>query len=138
MTVRTFTTPTALNEALSTLAPRFNDIESSLSSSQLSFDPKHSNTSHRRRMGVGVTFANQDSLPKLPIPELESTCQKYLDALKPLQSPREQHDSAAAVQEFLKRDGPDLDARLKRYATGKTSYIEQFCMFRDRWYSFTA
>lgn len=34
---------------------------------------------------TGITFCQQDSLEKLPIPELESTLQKYLSVLKPLQ-----------------------------------------------------
>lgn len=75
----------------------------------------------------GITFAGQDKLPKLPIPELESTCRKYLDALKPLQNGHEHEDTESAVQEFLQNEGPELQARLKKYATGRTSYLEQFC-----------
>lgn len=75
----------------------------------------------------GITFAAQDRLPKLPIPELETTIDKYLTALRPLQTPREHSDTRHAVDEFLKTDGPELQARLKTYAQGKTSYIEQFC-----------
>lgn len=78
----------------------------------------------------GITFAGQDSLPKLPIPELESTCNKYLAALKPLQNPREHADTKAAVQEFLKGEGPYLQETLRNYAAGKSSYIEQFCEFK--------
>lgn len=74
----------------------------------------------------GVTFANQDSLPKLPIPDLESTCRKYIESLVPLQSPREHEETKAAVHDFLKTDGPELQERLKKYASSKTSYIEQF------------
>ncbi|OCL08755.1 carnitine acetyl transferas-like protein [Glonium stellatum] len=74
----------------------------------------------------GITFAHQDKLPKLPIPDLESTCKKYLNALKPLQNPKEHHDTIMAVQEFLKSDGPDLHEKLKKYAVGKANYIEQF------------
>jgi len=33
----------------------------------------------------GETFKFQDKLPKLPIPELEITAEKYLAALQPLQ-----------------------------------------------------
>jgi carnitine O-acetyltransferase len=73
------------------------------------------------------TFANQDTLPKLPIPDLESTCKKYLEALSALQTPREQEETKAAVQDFLKSDGPILQEKLKNYASSKTSYIEQFC-----------
>lgn len=77
--------------------------------------------------GQGITFAHQDSLPKLPIPDLESTCRKYLEALYPLQTPREHEETKAAVQDFLRTDGPQLQEKLKKYASSKTSYIEQFC-----------
>ena len=75
----------------------------------------------------GVTFSHQDELPKLPIPELNDTTERYITALKPLQSRQEQHDTEVAVKDFLEADGPRLQSRLKKYATGKTSYIEQFC-----------
>lgn len=75
----------------------------------------------------GITFAHEDELPKLPIPELESSLKKYKDVLAPLQTRREQSDTAAAVEDFLKTEGPELQDRLKKYAFGKTSYIEQFC-----------
>jgi carnitine O-acetyltransferase len=75
----------------------------------------------------GITFAGQDDLPKLPIPDLSHTCKKYLAALKPLQGPREHAETKHAVQEFLKHDGPGLQEKLQQYAVGKTSYIEQFC-----------
>ncbi|EAU39078.1 hypothetical protein ATEG_00432 [Aspergillus terreus NIH2624] len=74
----------------------------------------------------GSTFSNQDTLPKLPIPDLASTCKKYLEALSALQTPREQEETRAAVQDFLKSDGPILQEKLKNYASSKTSYIEQF------------
>lgn len=74
----------------------------------------------------GITYSAQDHLPKLPIPELESTLKKYCDALLPLQTSREQEDTKAAAKEFLENEGKGLQERLKKYATGKTSYIEQF------------
>ena len=87
-------------------------------------DPLASNQPNHKQ---GITFAAQDKLPKLPIPELESSTTKYLAALKPLQTPREHAETQQAVDEFLKSEGPELQDRLKKYATGKTSYIEQFC-----------
>ncbi|KAI9792753.1 MAG: hypothetical protein M1835_007664 [Candelina submexicana] len=65
----------------------------------------------------GITFAAEDKLPKLPIPDLENSCKKYLEALKPLQSPREHDASIAAVHQFLTTEGPDLQERLKRIPT---------------------
>jgi len=76
----------------------------------------------------GVTFAHQDKLPKLPIPELEASCEKYLAALKPLQTGREHSETRHAVREFLNGEGQELNEKLKQYAQGRTSYIEQFCM----------
>lgn len=76
----------------------------------------------------GITFAAQDRLPKLPIPDLEATCKRYLASLDPLQNAREHADSERAVREFLETEGPDLQAKLKSYSEGKSSYIEQFCM----------
>jgi carnitine O-acetyltransferase len=87
-------------------------------------DPFQSNRTHLKQ---GITFAAQDKLPKLPIPDLEHSMEKYLIALKPLQGAREHSESKQAVEEFLKGEGPELQERLKKYANGKTSYIEQFC-----------
>lgn len=95
-------------------------------SSSLSNMPEHDLAPPHERKN-GITFAGQEMLPKLPIPELENTCQNYLEALKPLQTNREQKDTAAAVRDFLRGEGPELQSRLKKYASGKTSYIEQFC-----------
>ena len=91
------------------------------------FDQEEVLNSQKPKNKPGITYAGQDSLPKLPIPDLESSCDKYLESLRPLQSHREQHETATAVQDFIKNDGPELNERLKKYATGKTSYIEQFC-----------
>lgn len=74
----------------------------------------------------GITYAAQDKLPKLPIPELESTLKKYCDALLPLQTYREHEDTKAAAKEFLENEGKELQERLKKYAAGKASYLEQF------------
>ncbi|KAF1827468.1 acyltransferase ChoActase/COT/CPT [Dissoconium aciculare CBS 342.82] len=74
----------------------------------------------------GITFAAQDKLPKLPIPDLEDTCKRYLASLEPLQSAREYAESKRAVDSFLHNEGPDLQEKLKAYSAGKSSYIEQF------------
>ncbi|PNS14512.1 hypothetical protein CAC42_3798 [Sphaceloma murrayae] len=83
--------------------------------------------SHKNRASrPGITFAAQDSLPRLPIPDLDQSLKKYLGALQPLQSLREHADTESAVHEFLRSEGPELQEKLKKYAAGKTSYIEQF------------
>ena len=130
MTVRTFTMPKSLNESLANSQPPEDDVNrGSPKDGQQSFSAsqKEPLANHGVHLKPGITFAAQDSLAKLPIPELESTLAKYKKVLKPLQSKREQADTATAVEEFLKDEGQELQARLKKYATGKTSFIEQFC-----------
>lgn len=77
----------------------------------------------------GITFAAQEKLPTLPIPDLEPTLKKYLTALDPLQTTREHQESERSCDEFLRTDGPGLQDKLKQYASGKGSYIEQFCKY---------
>lgn len=131
MAVRTFTMPTLLNGSLASSQPPNSDAQpisgDGGSKKAYSAAEREPLASHKPKGKPGITYSGQDKLPKLPIPELKDTCGKYAEALKPLQSRREQDETAAAVQEFLKGNGPELQERLKKYATGKTSYIEQFC-----------
>lgn len=121
MAVRTFTMPESGHASVTSPQPPLSDASSSLL-----YNTEHKPANPHERQN-GITFEGQDKLPKLPIPDLESTCKNYLEALKPLQTKWEQNDTAAAVQEFLRDEGPELQSRLKKYASGKTSYIEQFC-----------
>lgn len=84
-------------------------------------------TVHPYESKSGITFAHQDGLPKLPIADLADVCRKYVAAVKPLQTRREHVDTLAAVRNFLRTDGPELQDRLRKYANDKSSYIEQFC-----------
>jgi carnitine O-acetyltransferase len=143
MAVRTFTKPSSLYQALE--LPLSDGIMSqsngeqngkrsaeAAKNSHQSYSNEAQNplaTSKNGGSKPGITFAAQDKLPQLPIPDLESTCKKYVDALRPLQSSKEQRDTQISVKEFLQLEGPKLQARLKEYAEGKSNYIEQFCMF---------
>lgn len=141
MAVRTFTRPSSLEKALE--VPASNGAMSQIDGSQngarsaeaaktshQSYSNEAQNplaTSKNGGSKPGITFAAQDKLPQLPIPDLESTCKKYVDALRPLQSAKEQRETQISVKEFLQLEGPKLQARLKEYAEGKSNYIEQFC-----------
>jgi carnitine O-acetyltransferase len=65
------------------------------------------------------TFARQGELPKLPIPPLEDTCRRYLRALEGLQTPEEHARTRQIVDEFLKGEGPRIQARLQEWAKSK-------------------
>ncbi|TVY29814.1 putative mitochondrial carnitine O-acetyltransferase [Lachnellula hyalina] len=131
--VRTFTMPKSLNASLAVEpgnakhAPEEGrSVEEVKQVSESYSKDQKDPLSNQPKAKPGITFAAQDRLPKLPIPELEHSMTGYLKALKPLQSPREHAETQQAVEEFLKSEGPELQERLKKYATGKTSYIEQF------------
>ncbi|KNC46067.1 carnitine palmitoyltransferase II [Thecamonas trahens ATCC 50062] len=58
------------------------------------------------------TYKFQDSLPEIPIPELDATLDKYLEAVTPLASPAELKATRAAVEAFRAGPGPKLQAEL--------------------------
>ncbi|KAJ5042034.1 uncharacterized protein L3040_004594 [Drepanopeziza brunnea f. sp. 'multigermtubi'] len=131
--IHTFTMPKSLDETLAQPgSPQtYPDSGRSIEAAKKAADqyPKEMKTplgSDPPKQKPGITFAAQDKLPKLPIPDLEGTTAKYLAALKPLQTSREHAETQQAVDEFLRAEGPELQERLTKYATGKTSYIEQF------------
>ena len=84
------------------------------SSSSLEFT--HRKTNNR-------TLAFQDKLPKLPIPSLEDTCNRYLRALEALQDEKEHANTKAAVKQFLETDGPVLHGILEEYAKDKARFV---------------
>ena len=62
---------------------------------------------------TGTLFAHQKSLPKLPVPPLKETCEKFLETAKPLAiSEQEFEVTTKNIQEFLKDLGPTLHSRL--------------------------
>jgi len=130
MTARNFTMPKSLDESLAESQPPVSDAgRGSPQSTQQQYSPSQREplANHGVKEKPGITFAAQDQLARLPIPDLESTLKNYKEVLKPLQSRREQEDTSGTADDFLKGEGLELQARLKKYATGKTSYIEQFC-----------
>jgi len=73
------------------------------------------------------TYYFQQSLPKLPLPSLDDTCQRYLEAVEPLVSADQFEKTRATVNYFKATDGAKLDARLRERdkANTRTSYIAQ-------------
>ncbi|CAE1255869.1 CPT2 [Acanthosepion pharaonis] len=71
------------------------------------------------------TYHFQKSLPRLPIPKLEDTCQRYLLSQKALLDETQYKSTEAAVKSFQEKEGPDLhDELVKQDKRNKhTSYI---------------
>ncbi|GFY40144.1 carnitine O-palmitoyltransferase 2, mitochondrial [Trichonephila inaurata madagascariensis] len=67
----------------------------------------------------------QDSLPRLPVPELDKTCERYITALKPFISIDKLQNTQQIVEKFKCEEGKELQQELKTSnARNKhTSYI---------------
>ncbi|XP_067001978.1 carnitine O-palmitoyltransferase 2, mitochondrial isoform X2 [Anabrus simplex] len=83
------------------------------------------------------TFHFQASLPRLPIPELEKTCERYLAAQQPLLKSGEFEKTKDHVSKFREAEGKELHEKLKEIdkQNKHTSYISEpwFDMYlRDR------
>ncbi|CAK9831212.1 Carnitine O-palmitoyltransferase 2, mitochondrial [Anthophora retusa] len=83
------------------------------------------------------TMHFQQSLPRLPIPKLEDTCRRYLNAQRPLLSKEQLEKTATYVNQFLTKEGVQLQKELieKDARNRHTSYITEpwFNMYlRDR------
>lgn len=73
------------------------------------------------------TMHFQKSLPRLPIPLLEKTCQRYLSAVQPIVDSEQFEQTRKAVEHFREGVGMELQALLKKSdASNKhTSYISE-------------
>ena len=81
------------------------------------------------------TFGNENLLPRVPLPTLADTCQRFLAWCAPLLTDGELVETEAAVAEFAAPDGPGpvLHADLRRYdgADGVHSWLDEF--WEDRY-----
>lgn len=87
---------------------------------------------HGASNSFGVTFSAQNQLPRLPIPTLEETMEKFPKVLEALQDSKQQEETERIVREFLEEEGPELQGALLEYErvgieTGHWgSYVEEF------------
>mmetsp|Transcript_11155 Transcript_11155/g.21350 ORF Transcript_11155/g.21350 Transcript_11155/m.21350 type:complete len:779 (+) Transcript_11155:313-2649(+) len=79
-----------------------------------------------------ITYAHQEELPRLPIPTLEETLDKFPVFLEAIQTPKEHEETKRVTHEFKKGAGPKLQEALleyekEGYESGEFgSYVEEF------------
>ncbi|WP_181784141.1 choline/carnitine O-acyltransferase, partial [Pseudonocardia pini] len=61
------------------------------------------------------TFGNEDALPRVPLPSLDDTAQRFLEWSAPLLTDDERARTEKALAEFLAVEAPALDAALREY-----------------------
>ena len=87
--------------------------------------------------GKALTYSYQGALPSLPVPNLATTVQKYIDSVEPLLSVEDFEETERLASEFLTGNGPNLN----RYLTLKawfwssnyvTEWWEKYVYLRGR------
>ncbi len=76
------------------------------------------------------TFGNQAALPGLPVPELDETCERFIEWAEPLLDKRTLADTIEATRRFASEDapGPLLQAALREFASRRDigNWLEPF------------
>ncbi|XP_034553326.1 peroxisomal carnitine O-octanoyltransferase [Notolabrus celidotus] len=72
------------------------------------------------------TFQYQSSLPSLPVPTLEISLSKYLDAVRPFASDAEYKTTSDIVQKFRMGVGEELHQKLLQRAKTKRNWLEEW------------
>jgi len=83
-----------------------------------------------------ILYSFAGALPRLPVPSLEHTTSRWLEAMIPLQTPEELENSKKLVQEFVKNEGPKLQRYLivKSWVTRNyvSDWWEKYIYLRGR------
>ena len=74
-------------------------------------------------MMINCTYSNQQDLPRLPLPLLGETLDKFLNVVEAIADPG---TAKLDVENFRNEDGPKLQALLEEYAKDQLSYVEEF------------
>lgn len=72
------------------------------------------------------TFQYQGHLPPLPLPCLEESLEKYLDAVKPFASNEEFQATVETVRKFKEGAGRELHQKLQQRAKTKRNWLEEW------------
>ncbi|KAK3788215.1 hypothetical protein RRG08_041220 [Elysia crispata] len=74
----------------------------------------------------GRTFSAQYNLPRLPVPALEQTLNRYLDTCRPLLDDEQFKATSEIVQKFKEKEGPELQKLLEKRATKHTNWLSDW------------
>jgi len=73
-----------------------------------------------------TTFSFDESLPSLPVPDLNKTLDKYLESTIPFVNSIDRLNTERLVENFKSNYGPRLDFLLRQRAKNKKNWLEQY------------
>ncbi|WP_030169798.1 choline/carnitine O-acyltransferase [Spirillospora albida] len=78
------------------------------------------------------TFGNEDTLPRVPLPSLDATAERFLEWCGPLLTDAELAETREALEAFTAGPGRELHAELERYDAGEGvhSWLDTFWPYR--------
>jgi len=74
----------------------------------------------------GRTFSIQYNLPRLPVPPLEQTLNRYLETLKPILTDDQHEHTRKIVEQFKEKEGPKLQALLEQKARTEVNWLSEW------------
>ncbi|MFJ6752005.1 MULTISPECIES: choline/carnitine O-acyltransferase [unclassified Streptomyces] len=91
-------------------------------------------TTSQETAAAATTFSLEDSLPRVPLPSLQESCERFLAWSAPLLTPEQRAATEAEVAAFQQPDGPGpiLQAALAGYdaTDGVHSWLDTFWPYR--------
>lgn len=83
-----------------------------------------------------MLYSFQNSLPRLPVPSIKDTCQRYLESVRPLMDDEKYERMKGLTQDFEKNLGPRLQWYLKLKSWWASNYVsdwwEEYIYLRGR------
>jgi carnitine O-acetyltransferase len=86
-------------------------------------------------LSKGRTLRFQESLPRLPVPTLQETAERYLKSVHPIVTPKEYENTKAAVEEFIKPGGVGEALQQKLLARAQKPETKNWL---SEWWNFSA
>uniref|UniRef100_A0A669F3Q4 Carnitine palmitoyltransferase 1A n=1 Tax=Oreochromis niloticus TaxID=8128 RepID=A0A669F3Q4_ORENI len=83
-----------------------------------------------------MLYSFQNSLPRLPVPSIKDTCERYLESVRPLMDDQQFERMKGLTQDFEKNLGPRLQWYLKLKSWWASNYVsdwwEEYIYLRGR------
>ncbi|GBC09236.1 hypothetical protein RclHR1_08700004 [Rhizophagus clarus] len=127
---KTFLSSTSVRTLPSTIIKKYSPIIQNSKSYKLICPILSRNYSSQIETDKPKTFSNQHIIPRLPIPTLQETAERYKRSLLPIFKPEDYARAANAVDEFVKADGLGEILQKRLHESDK---VEKYSWLENIW-----